>query len=100
MNDPRIDQAKGDVKTVAGKVTGDKDLELQGRTESATAGIRKDAGDMVDQAGKTAQNVADRTAEVTRDVADKAGDAASDMADKASDMARDTGDKVSDALKR
>ena len=73
MNDPRIDQAKGDVKTVAGKVTGDKDLELQGRTESATAGIRKDAGDMVDQAGKTAQNVADRTAEVTRDVADKAG---------------------------
>ena len=100
MNDSRVDQAKGDVKTVAGKVTGDKDLELQGRTESATAGIRKDAGDMVDQAGKTAQNVADRTAEVTRDVADKAGDAASDMADKASDMARDTGDKVSDALKR
>jgi len=100
MNDPRIDQAKGDVKTAAGKVTGDKDLELEGRTESATAGIRKDAGDMVDQAGKTAQNVADRTAEVTRDVADKAGDAASDMADKASDMARDTGDKVSDALNR
>jgi uncharacterized protein YjbJ (UPF0337 family) len=100
MNDPRIDQAKGDVKTVAGKVTDDKDLELQGRTESATAGIRKDAGDMVDKAGNTAQNVADRTAEVTRDVADKAGDAASDMADKASDMARDTGDKVSDALNR
>jgi uncharacterized protein YjbJ (UPF0337 family) len=89
MNDPRIDQAKGDVKTVAGKVTGDRDLELQGKTESATAGLRKEAGDMVDQAGKTAQDVADRTAEVTRDVADKA-----------SDVARDTGDKVSDAIKR
>jgi uncharacterized protein YjbJ (UPF0337 family) len=89
MSDPRIDQAKGDVKSVAGKVTGDKDLELEGRTESATAGLRKEAGDMVDQAGRTAQDVADRTAEATRDVADKA-----------SDMARDAGDKVSDALKR
>jgi uncharacterized protein YjbJ (UPF0337 family) len=100
MNDPRIDQAKGDVKTVAGKVTGDKDLELQGRTESATAGLRKQADDMMDQAGRTAQDVADRTAEASRDVADKTRDAAKDMADKASDFARDTGDKVGDALDR
>jgi uncharacterized protein YjbJ (UPF0337 family) len=89
MNDPRIDQAKGDVKTVAGKVTGDKDLELEGRTESATAGLRKQADDLMDQAGDTA-----------RDVADKARDAAGDIADKASDMARDAGDKVSDAFNR
>ena len=89
MNDPRIDQAKGDVKTVAGKVTGDKDLELEGRTESATAGLRKQADDLMDQAGDT-----------SRDVADKARDAAGDIADKASDMARDAGDKVSDAFNR
>jgi uncharacterized protein YjbJ (UPF0337 family) len=89
MNDPRIDQAKGDVKTVAGKATGDKDLELEGRTESATAGVRKQADDLMDQAGDTA-----------RDVADKARDAAGDIADKASDMARDAGDKVSDAFNR
>ena len=100
MNDPRIDQAKGDVKTVAGRVTGNEDLELQGRAESASAGLRKEAGDMVDQAGKTAQDVADRTADVTRDVADKASDAVSDMADKASDAARDTSDKVAEAVKR
>jgi uncharacterized protein YjbJ (UPF0337 family) len=100
MNDPRIDQAKGDVKNVAGQVTGDKDLELEGRTESATAGLRKEAGDMADQAGRSAQDVADRTAEATRDVAGKTRDAMSDMADKASDVARDAGDKVSDALKR
>ena len=79
----------GMAKEAVGKVTGDKDLELRGKTESATAGLRKEAGDMVDQAGKTAQDVADRTAEVTRDVADKA-----------SDVARDAGDKVSDAIKR
>jgi uncharacterized protein YjbJ (UPF0337 family) len=89
MNDPRIDQAKGDVKTVAGKVTGDEGLELEGRTESATAGLRKQADDLMDQAGDTA-----------RDVADKARDAAGDIADKASDMARDAGDKVSDAFDR
>ncbi len=100
MNDARIDQAKGDVKTAVGQVTGNEDLEVQGRAESATAGVRKEAGDMVDQAGKTAQDVADRTADVTRDVADKAGDAVSDMADKASDAARDTSDKVAEAVKR
>jgi uncharacterized protein YjbJ (UPF0337 family) len=89
MSDPRIDQAKGDVKTAAGKLTGNEDLELEGRTESATAGVRKEAGDMVD-----------RAADATRDVADKARDTMGDVADKASDMARDAGDKVSDAFKR
>jgi uncharacterized protein YjbJ (UPF0337 family) len=89
MSDPRIDQAKGDIKTAAGKVTGNEDLELEGRTESATAGVRKEAGDMMDRAGDTA-----------RDVADKTRDAASDMADKASDLARDAGDKINDAFKR
>ena len=100
MNDPRIDQAKGDVKTVAGKVTGDEDLELQGRTESATAGLRKDAGDVMDKAGRSAQDMADRTAEASRDLADKTRDAVDDMADKASDAARDAGDKVGDAFGR
>jgi|SwirhirootsSR2_FD_contig_61_282403_length_639_multi_8_in_0_out_0_1 uncharacterized protein YjbJ (UPF0337 family) len=85
MSDPRIDQAKGDVKTVAGQLTNDPDLEAQGRAESATAGLRKQAGDMADKAKDAAG-----------DMADKAGDVAGDMADKAKDVADDVGDKVRD----
>jgi uncharacterized protein YjbJ (UPF0337 family) len=85
MGDPRIDQAKGDVKTVAGRVTGDEDLELRGRTESSTAGLRKEAGDLADKARDT-----------MGDMADKASDMARDAGDKASDMARDAGDRIGD----
>ena len=85
MNDPRIDQAKGDIKSVTGQVTGDRDLEAEGRAESATAGMRKEAGDMVDKARDTAG-----------DVMDKAKDTAGDVADKASDAMRDAGDKIKD----
>lgn len=89
MTDARMDQAKGDIKTAAGKVTGDKDLELQGRSESATAGLRKDAGDAMD-----------RAKDVAGDVAGRAKDVAGDVADKASEMARDATDKAKDVLNR
>jgi uncharacterized protein YjbJ (UPF0337 family) len=74
MNDPRIDQAKGDVKTVAGQVTDDRDLEAEGRAESATAGLRKEAGDAMDKAKDVAGDVADRARDVADDVADKVRD--------------------------
>lgn len=85
MTDARIDQAKGDVKTAAGKVTNDKDLEAEGRAESAAAGIRKDAGDLADKTRDAAGDALDRTREVAGDVADKARDVADDLSDKAKD---------------
>jgi uncharacterized protein YjbJ (UPF0337 family) len=89
MGDPTIDQAKGDIKNAAGKVTGDRDLEAQGKAESTVAGVRKDAGNMVDQAR-----------DVAGDVADKTRDAAGDIADTAGDMARKAGDKVDEVMSR
>jgi uncharacterized protein YjbJ (UPF0337 family) len=89
MSDPRIDQAKGDVKTAAGKVTGDRDLEAEGRAESAVAGMRKDADKLMDQARDTAGDVVDKTRDVAKDAADKASDAA-----------RTAGDKVNEVLGR
>ena len=74
MNDARIDQAKGDIKTAAGKVTGDRDLEAEGRAESATAGLRKEADEAVDKARDAADDVADRARDVADDVADKVRD--------------------------
>lgn len=85
MNDPRIDQAKGDIKTVAGQVTDDRDLEAEGRVESATAGLRKEAGEAMDKAK-----------DVAGDAADRARDVAGDVADKASDVVRDAGDRIRD----
>lgn len=89
MTDARIDQAKGDIKTAAGRVTGDEDLELQGRSESAAAGLRKDAGDAMD-----------RAKDVAGDVAGRARDVAGDVADTASDVARQATDKAKDVLNR
>jgi uncharacterized protein YjbJ (UPF0337 family) len=86
MSDARIDQAKGDVKTATGKVTGDRDLEAQGRAESTAAGLRKDAGDAADRAKDAAGDVADRTRDMARDVQGKAQDAADDVADKAHEV--------------
>lgn len=77
MGDPRIDQAKGDIKTAAGQLTKDRDLEAEGRAESATAGLRKEAGDAIDKAR-----------DVAGDAMDKAKDVADDVADKVRDMTR------------
>jgi uncharacterized protein YjbJ (UPF0337 family) len=42
----RIDIAKGKVKEVAGKVTGNKDLELKGKMQNAGGKVREGYGDM------------------------------------------------------
>ncbi len=59
MDDPRIDQAKGDIKTVAGQVIDDRGLEAEGRVESAAAGLRKEAGEALDTANDVAGDVAE-----------------------------------------
>lgn len=41
----RIDQAKGKVKKFAGKVTGNKDLEVKGKLQSAGGKIQACFGD-------------------------------------------------------
>lgn len=89
MSDARIDQATGEVKEAAGKVTGDAGTEAEGRVESTVAGIGREAGE-----------VADKATDVAGDVVDKAGDAASDTVDKAGDVASDTLDKAKDMLDR
>ena len=85
----RIDQAKGEVKEAAGKVTGDAGMEAEGHVESAVAGIRREVGE-----------VADKGSEVVGDVAEKAKDVAGDVVDKAGDVASDTVDKAKEVLDR
>jgi uncharacterized protein YjbJ (UPF0337 family) len=42
------DKAKGTVKEVAGKVTGDKELESEGKLDKAKGDLHKAAGDVKD----------------------------------------------------
>ena len=41
MSDPKIDKAKGQIKEAVGKVTGDKQLETEGKVEQASATVRE-----------------------------------------------------------
>lgn len=100
MSDARMDQAKGDIKTAAGKVTGDTDLEARGRAESAEAGVRKEAGDVFDKAKQVGGDMVDDARDAAGDMAGKARDVAGDVSDKASDMARQATDKAQDILSR
>lgn len=72
MSDPKIDKAKGKLKEAAGKLTGDKRLETEGK---------------LDQAGAT---VREKVAEVTGGVADVVGE----VVGRASDLAADLKNKV------
>ena len=42
------DKAKGAVKDVAGKATGDKELETEGKMDNAKGDLHKAAGDVKD----------------------------------------------------
>ena len=53
----KIDQATGKAKEVAGKATGDEELEAEGRTQHGVAKAKdavKDAADKVGEAAKKA----------------------------------------------
>ena len=42
----RINETKGKAKKVAGKVLGDKDLELEGRVQSSIGSVQAGYGDL------------------------------------------------------
>ena len=50
-----LDKAKGAVKDTAGKITGDKKLQAEGKADKAKGAMHKAAGDVKD----TARNAAD-----------------------------------------
>ena len=49
------DKAKGAVKDAAGKMTGDKDLQVEGKMDKAKGEAHKLAGDMKDAIKKAAR---------------------------------------------
>ncbi len=50
MVNERIDEAKGAVKEVAGKVTGNEVQEAEGRAEAEAARVKREAEGTIDQA--------------------------------------------------
>lgn len=51
------DKAKGAVKEGAGKISGDKDLQNEGKTDKAKGAAHKAAGDVKDAARDAADSV-------------------------------------------
>ena len=49
------DKAKGAMKETAGKMTGDKGLEIEGKFDKAKGEVRKGIGDAKDAARKAAR---------------------------------------------
>jgi uncharacterized protein YjbJ (UPF0337 family) len=45
----KIDQAKGRVKEAAGDVTGDKDLQREGKVDRVAGEVKEKVGDAVDK---------------------------------------------------
>jgi uncharacterized protein YjbJ (UPF0337 family) len=49
MADGSIDSAKGNLKETAGDLTGDKDLQHEGKVDQATGSIKDKVGDVADK---------------------------------------------------
>ncbi len=67
----KSDQVKGHVKEAAGVLTGDKDLESEGKTDRRTG----EAEEKIDQAKDKVDEVIDVTKDKVEEVADKTRDA-------------------------
>jgi uncharacterized protein YjbJ (UPF0337 family) len=67
----RTDQVKGQVKEAAGALTGDKDLESEGRADRRTG----EAKEKLDHAKDKVKEVIDDATAKVEDVVDKAKDA-------------------------
>jgi uncharacterized protein YjbJ (UPF0337 family) len=50
MGDGDIDKAKGNVKEAAGDLTGDKDLEREGKVDQASGSVKDKVGGAADKA--------------------------------------------------
>jgi len=67
----KSDQVKGQVKQAAGVLTGDKDLESEGKADRRTGEVEE----QVDQAKDKVDQVIDVTKDKVEEVADKTKDA-------------------------
>ena len=56
----KTDQVKGRVKEAAGALTGDKDLQREGKIERVGGEIKEKAGEMADAIEKTAKKTVDK----------------------------------------
>lgn len=56
----KADRAKGRVKEAAGDLTGDKDLEREGRMDQAGATVKEKAGKAVDKTKEAVDDLMDR----------------------------------------
>jgi uncharacterized protein YjbJ (UPF0337 family) len=50
MGDGDMDKAKGNVKEAAGDLTGDKDLEREGKVDQASGSVKDKVGGAADKA--------------------------------------------------
>ena len=71
MSDPKIDKAKGQIKAAVGKVTGDKQLETEGKVEQASATVREKAGEIKAGVAEAVGNAVERVGSVAADLKDK-----------------------------
>ena len=67
----KSDQVKGHVKEAAGVLSGDKDLESEGKTDRRTG----EAEEKIDHAKDKVETVIDVTRDKIEEIADKASDA-------------------------
>lgn len=72
MSDPRIDKAKGQIKEAVGKVTGDQQLETEGKVEQASATVREKAAEITADVAEAVGNVIGRAGAVAANIKDKA----------------------------
>ncbi|MDD9370539.1 MAG: CsbD family protein [Acidimicrobiales bacterium] len=49
MADEKFDKAKGRAKEAAGDLTGDRDLEREGKVDKASGGIKEKLNDVTDK---------------------------------------------------
>lgn len=71
MSDPEIDKAKGQIKEVIGKITGDKQLEAEGQVEQASATVREKAADLKADVAEAVGNAIEQVGSVAADLKDK-----------------------------
>jgi uncharacterized protein YjbJ (UPF0337 family) len=50
MGDGKFDDGKGRIKEAAGDLTGDKDLQREGKIDQATGTVKDAVGDVADKA--------------------------------------------------
>jgi uncharacterized protein YjbJ (UPF0337 family) len=71
MSNAKVDKATGQAKEVLGKVTGNKELENEGKLEQAGASIREVAGEVADGVAGTVGNAIDSVGNAAERLKDK-----------------------------